>query len=578
MCGLFGWVGKDPKQFNKDKFDKLGIYNIKRGIHSCGVAVDGELFKGVNNVSDYQKFITETSVPTPKTIPVVIGHTRKATTGAWTLANAHPFRVDDGDNFVIGAHNGTLQNTSSIAKKYDINAANKIDSQVLIEILAKGNVEVLSDYKGAAALLIYSTEKPNTMYVFRGESKEYYSSVSTKAERPLYYYQENENSMYISSLVDSLKSIVNEQTEMENNIYEFQTNRLYEITNGKIVNKYIVNRDDVWKDIEQYSNSNTNSRTNSRPTTNRTNSAKEASRKAVNDIEANKKEATNNIYNETIIHNDIEQDIYFENLRYKRTGHLLNGICIFVKELGFIKIALTLDQINKGLKDFKYHDKSIGKSISLDIPTNATLYFFSKGILLKDRIDFVAVTDGSWVDCELGDYSHMAAHPIIDYGRVKTIKESPVKKTNQKIILDNQLYTGIFSPLGSSLTYDIKNGNLIEKIELDELTIPEKTTDFITLYENVDDEFDDTEEDDVFENSITENINAVEDTDLIDSIIEVSTQFDFAIQSSMALEKYRDNSEMAKMILEFSENTNNSFEHIKIGVEELIDELNKQEK
>ena len=56
-CGIFAWSGKDPKKFNKDKFDKLGIFNIERGKDSCGISFDGEVYYGINTEKLYSNFI-----------------------------------------------------------------------------------------------------------------------------------------------------------------------------------------------------------------------------------------------------------------------------------------------------------------------------------------------------------------------------------------------------------------------------------------------------------------------------------------------------------------------------------------
>ena len=77
MCGIFAWSGKDPKKFNKDKFDKLGIFNIDRGKDSCGVSFDGEVYYGLNTEKLYSKFIVNREIK-PLKYPVVIGHTRQA--------------------------------------------------------------------------------------------------------------------------------------------------------------------------------------------------------------------------------------------------------------------------------------------------------------------------------------------------------------------------------------------------------------------------------------------------------------------------------------------------------------------
>lgn len=53
MCGIFGYAGKNPKTFNKAKFDILGLYNNSRGGDSCGVTTDGEIYYGLRTSKNY---------------------------------------------------------------------------------------------------------------------------------------------------------------------------------------------------------------------------------------------------------------------------------------------------------------------------------------------------------------------------------------------------------------------------------------------------------------------------------------------------------------------------------------------
>ena len=167
MCGIFAWSGKDPKKFNKDKFDKLGIFNIDRGKDSCGVSFDGEVYYGLNTEKLYSKFIVNREIK-PLKYPVVIGHTRQASVGnIVNERNAHPFGFgnnSEGNYEFVGCHNGTLYNHKDLASTFKIDTAEtikvqsdhnpngfyesvrqKIDSEILLEIIYKTkNFKVLS--------------------------------------------------------------------------------------------------------------------------------------------------------------------------------------------------------------------------------------------------------------------------------------------------------------------------------------------------------------------------------------------------------------------------------------------------
>ena len=272
MCGIFGWAGKSVNKFNVDKFNILGLYNIERGKDSCGVAIDGEAYYGLEKESSYKSFIEKYNHKKPEIFPTVLGHTRSASVGnAKIKENAHPFNFgsiyigneDKIENHDInlykwefqGVHNGTLLNEDELCALYKINktvwhgkkSRQKIDSEILLETLYKNpnDYSVLSSYNGAAALAWVNNEEPNTLYLFRGESGIYKNNTKLHEERPLYVYIESKNSMYFSSLEESLNAI----STVKDSVFEILPNTVYKIKNGDYImaETFIINRDENYQ-------------------------------------------------------------------------------------------------------------------------------------------------------------------------------------------------------------------------------------------------------------------------------------------------------------------------------------------
>jgi len=245
-CGLFGAVSDDVTRINIDKLKILGIYNDIRGGHSCGISIDGDIIAGVNDEKLFKNFIAENDIIAPNYLPVVLGHTRMATGGAHTIDNAHPFGFGDnkGSYKFIGAHNGTLHNHIELATKYDIDTnvktgidkngkdtfRNKIDSEVLLEIIYNKGFKILEEYEGAAALTMYDTTKPDTFYLYHGMSKKIASDKEAVEERPMFVYQHSKGLLYYSSLENSLRAI----NDNDGEIIELEHNYVYEIKNGTL--------------------------------------------------------------------------------------------------------------------------------------------------------------------------------------------------------------------------------------------------------------------------------------------------------------------------------------------------------
>ncbi|WP_243075711.1 glutamine--fructose-6-phosphate transaminase (isomerizing) [Microbacterium sp. SS28] len=111
MCGIVGYVG--PRQ--SQAILLAGLARLEyRGYDSAGIAViDGEGELGMRKRAGKLKVLRDDLVSTPLPDGTTgIGHTRWATHGGPTDANAHPHLADDDQLAVI--HNGIIENFSEL--------------------------------------------------------------------------------------------------------------------------------------------------------------------------------------------------------------------------------------------------------------------------------------------------------------------------------------------------------------------------------------------------------------------------------------------------------------------------------
>jgi glucosamine--fructose-6-phosphate aminotransferase (isomerizing) len=175
MCGIVGYIGsKSGKDVVMHGLEALEY----RGYDSAGMAMiqgdQSKIFKQIGRVSGLAKEVENA----PDNAELVIGHTRWATHGGVTIANAHPQVNNDGTIFVV--HNGIIENFTELRERLQTagySFTSETDTEVmpnLIDYYLKQlpNFEAafeaaLRDVRGAYSIVAISTSQPDTLYAAR---------------------------------------------------------------------------------------------------------------------------------------------------------------------------------------------------------------------------------------------------------------------------------------------------------------------------------------------------------------------------------------------------------------------------
>lgn len=171
MCGIIGLISKDQfGLFSQDEtiLRQALIVNSIRGEDSTGVFginADNNSSHIVKQAADPFVFTKSTGYKTfvnkISKFNIVIGHGRKATSGAIISANAHPFK----EEHIILVHNGNVENHENINKEIEV------DSQALAHAIAKdGYKKTLSTIKGAFAVVWYDL-KERALFIWRNDDR-----------------------------------------------------------------------------------------------------------------------------------------------------------------------------------------------------------------------------------------------------------------------------------------------------------------------------------------------------------------------------------------------------------------------
>ncbi|MBP7973376.1 MAG: glutamine--fructose-6-phosphate transaminase (isomerizing), partial [Candidatus Nanopelagicales bacterium] len=136
MCGIVGYVGQ------RQALDVVveGLRRLEyRGYDSAGIAViaDGQLDsrKRAGKLANLEQLLVEDPLPASHT---GIGHTRWATHGAPSDANAHPHISADGRTAII--HNGIIENFAELGDELrtgGVQLLSETDSEVVAHLVAQ---------------------------------------------------------------------------------------------------------------------------------------------------------------------------------------------------------------------------------------------------------------------------------------------------------------------------------------------------------------------------------------------------------------------------------------------------------
>ncbi len=156
MCGIFGWQLSNNIKDNRilaSIITSLAFANEKRGDHSYGWSNEhGEIHKDAVSILKaplYKLFHQRQATV----------HTRFATQGTVSAANAHPFLIGN----IIGSHNGVIYNHHRMNQLYQRNFP--VDSQHIFAHISEQ--KPLSELTGYGAIQFFEKDNPNRIKLVR---------------------------------------------------------------------------------------------------------------------------------------------------------------------------------------------------------------------------------------------------------------------------------------------------------------------------------------------------------------------------------------------------------------------------
>jgi len=219
MCGIVGYIGTKEKR----NFLMNGLKELEyRGYDSAGIAVlkNGEIasFKATGKLIHLARKVEMFS---SEGFGVGIGHTRWATHGKPTEANAHPHCGE----FSYIIHNGIIENYKEIKDeliKDGVKFLSQTDTEVVVHLFEKkvkqcNNAfeafeETIASLHGAYAILLITQKEPDVIFF-------------AKNAVPLLIGRSKEGEIYFSSSDAPLIGQVNEVAYLEDGEYGWAKNK-----------------------------------------------------------------------------------------------------------------------------------------------------------------------------------------------------------------------------------------------------------------------------------------------------------------------------------------------------------------